>query len=58
MGVWEVLKISIKFLMDGRCHEQVDIRSSVADGLLGTLTPLTWEISRNLFEGVKLVAHS
>ena len=40
---------------DGRCHEQVDIRPSVADGLLGTFTPLTWEISRNLLEGVKLV---
>ena len=40
---------------DGRCHERVDIRPSVADGLMGTLTPLTWEISRNLVEGVKLV---
>jgi len=40
---------------DGYCHERVDIRPSVADGLLGTLTPLTWEISRNLVEGVKLV---
>lgn len=40
---------------DGRCHERVDIRPSVADGLLGTLTPLTWTISRNLVEGVKLV---
>jgi len=40
---------------DGRCHEQVDIRPSVADGLMGTLTPLTWEISRNLVEGVRLV---
>lgn len=40
---------------DGFCHERVKIRPSVADGLLGTLTPLTWEISRNLVEGVKLV---
>jgi threonine dehydratase len=40
---------------DGRCHERIDLRPSVADGLLGTLTPLTWEISRNLVEGVKLV---
>ena len=40
---------------DGCCREQVDIRPSVADGLLGTFTPLTWEISRNLLEGVKLV---
>ena len=40
---------------DGFCHEQVDINPSVADGLLGTLTPLTWEISHNLVEAVKLV---
>jgi len=40
---------------DGRCYERVDIRPSVADGLLGTLTSLTWEISRNLVEGIKLV---
>ena len=40
---------------DGHCHERIDLRPSVADGLLGTLTPLTWEISRNLLEGVKLV---
>ncbi len=40
---------------DGFCHERIDLRPSVADGLLGTLTPLTWEISRNLVEGVKLV---
>ena len=42
-------------LRDGRCYERIDIRPSVADGLLGTLTPLTFEISRNLIEGVKLV---
>ncbi len=40
---------------DGFCHERIDLRPSVADGLLGTLTPLTWEILRNLLEGVKLV---
>ena len=40
---------------DGFCHERIDLRPSVADGLLGTLTPLTWEISRNLLEGVELV---
>jgi threonine dehydratase len=40
---------------DGFCHERVDIQPSVADGLLGTLTPLTWEISHTLVEGVKLV---
>lgn len=40
---------------DGYCHERIDLRPSVADGLLGTLTPLTWEISRDLVEGVSLV---
>jgi len=42
-------------LRDGRCHERIDLRPSVADGLLGTFTPLTFEISRDLVEGVKLV---
>lgn len=42
-------------LRDGFCHERINIRPSVADGLLGTLTPLTFEISRNLVEGVKLL---
>jgi threonine dehydratase len=40
---------------DGRCHERIDIQPSVAEGLLGTLTPLTFEISKNLVEDVKLV---
>ncbi len=40
---------------DGFCHERIELRPSVADGLVGTLTPLTWEISRNLLEGVSLV---
>ena len=40
---------------DGFCHERIDLLPSVADGLLGTLTPLTWGISRRLLEGVKLV---
>jgi threonine dehydratase len=40
---------------DGRCHERIELRPSVADGLLGTLTPLTWEISRDLVERVELV---
>jgi threonine dehydratase len=42
-------------LRDGRCHERIDIKPSVADGLMGTFTPLTFEISRNLIESVKLV---
>jgi threonine dehydratase len=40
---------------DGRCHERIDIRPSIANGLLGTLTPLTWEISRHLVEAIELV---
>jgi len=42
-------------LRDGRCHERIVIRPSIADGLLGTMTPLTFEIARNLIEGVQLV---
>lgn len=42
-------------LRDGRCHERIDIKPSVADGLMGTFTPLTFEISKNLIESVKLV---
>jgi threonine dehydratase len=42
-------------LRDGRCHERIDIKPSVADGLMGTFTPLTFEISRDLIESVKLV---
>jgi threonine dehydratase len=40
---------------DGRCCETVNIRPSVANGLLGTLTPLTWEICRHLVEKIELV---
>jgi threonine dehydratase len=40
---------------DGFCHERIELRPSVADGLLGTLTPLTWEISRHLVDEVLLV---
>jgi threonine dehydratase len=40
---------------DGRCHESVNIRPSVANGLLGTLTPLTWEICRHLVDKIELV---
>jgi threonine dehydratase len=40
---------------DGHCHERVEIQPSVADGLLGTLTPLTWEIARHVVERVILV---
>jgi threonine dehydratase len=40
---------------DGLCHERIELRPSVADGLLGTLTPLTWQISRDLVDDVLLV---
>lgn len=40
---------------DGYCHERVDIRPSVADGLLGTFTPLTFDISHKYLEEIVLV---
>jgi len=40
---------------DGYCHEKIQLRPSVADGLVGTLTPLTWEISKNIVSDVHLV---
>jgi len=40
---------------DGFCHETVEISSSLADGLLGTLTPLTWSIASSLVEKIETV---
>lgn len=40
---------------DNYCHERIDLNDSIADGLLGTLTQLTWQISRNLVESIVLV---
>jgi threonine dehydratase len=40
---------------DGYCHEKIQLTPSVADGLVGTLTLLTWEISKDLVADVKLV---
>jgi threonine dehydratase len=40
---------------DGYCHERIEIKPSIADGLLGTLTPLTFEISKRYVEDVLLV---
>lgn len=40
---------------DGRCHEQIDLTPSVADGLVGTLTPLTWEILRERLDNTVLL---
>ena len=42
-------------IRDGYCHERIDIKNSVADGLLGTFTPLTYEISRSFLENIVLV---
>jgi threonine dehydratase len=40
---------------DGYCHEQIDLKPSIADGLLGTLTPLTFTISNRWVEKIVLV---
>lgn len=40
---------------DGYCHEQIDLKPSIADGLLGTLTPLTFTISNRCVEKIVLV---
>jgi threonine dehydratase len=40
---------------DGYYHERVEIKPSVADGLLGTLTPLTFAITHPLVEQVAIV---
>jgi threonine dehydratase len=40
---------------DGYCHETVDIQPSLADGLLGTLTPLTYSIASRLVEKIVTV---
>ncbi len=40
---------------DGRCHASVDIKPSLADGLLGTLTPLTYSIVGKLVSAIHTV---
>ncbi len=40
---------------DGRCHESVTIKPSLADGLLGTLTPLTYSIAGRLVSAMHTV---
>ena len=37
------------------CQEHIDIKPSVADGLLGTLTPLTYDISSKFVEDISIV---
>jgi len=40
---------------DGYCHKHIEIKPSIADGLLGTLTPLTFSITHRFVEEIKLV---
>jgi threonine dehydratase len=40
---------------DGVCHEQIELKPSLADGLLGGLAPLAWKICRNRVSQVELV---
>jgi len=40
---------------DGHCREQIDLKPSIADGLLGTVTPLTFSISYRRVERIALV---
>ena len=42
-------------LRDGCCREDIEIKPSVADGLLGTLTPLTYQVCRRNVESVAVV---
>jgi len=40
---------------DGYCHESVEIKASLADGLLGTLTPLTYSLASRLVKEIQIV---
>jgi threonine dehydratase len=40
---------------DGRCHERIELKPSIADGLSGTLTPRTFAITHGKVEAVHLV---
>jgi len=40
---------------DGYCHERIQIGASIADGLMGTLTPLTFELTHKRVEKVVAV---
>jgi len=42
-------------LRDGFCHEDIEIKPSIADGLLGTLTPLTYKVCRRNVDSVAVV---
>lgn len=40
---------------DGYCHERISIKSSIADGLMGTLTPLTFALTYKRVEEIAVV---
>jgi threonine dehydratase len=40
---------------DGYCHERISLGSSIADGLMGTLTPLTFAMMYNRVEQIAVV---
>ncbi len=40
---------------DGYCHERISIGSSIADGLMGTLTPLTFDLTYKRVEKIAVV---
>ena len=40
---------------DGVCHEQIDLKPSIADGLSGGLAPLAWKICKDRVSKVALV---
>jgi len=42
-------------LRDGFCHEDIEIKPSIADGLLGTLTSLTYKICHRNVDSVAVV---
>jgi len=40
---------------DGHCHERIPLGSSIADGLMGTLTPLTFALTYKRVEKIAVV---
>lgn len=40
---------------DGYCHERIQLGSSIADGLMGTLTPLTFALTNGRVEKIAVV---
>jgi len=40
---------------DGICHEQIELKPSIADGLSGGLAPLAWKICKDRIDNVALV---